>query len=325
MNPKQKIAFFGSDEIALPSLEALADSSNNWEICGVLTQPDRRSGRGRILQPNAIKRWAMDSHIPVMNPEKPGKVEAEWIKDLGVDLVLVMAYGHILKEDLLTVTPFGCFNLHASLLPKYRGASPIESAMAMGEMKTGVTLMQVIPEMDAGPIIDAETVIIDQGDTGPLLRAKIAKACVPLIKRNMGALLSDSFVPIDQNEKEATYCRKLSKIDGRLNFELSAKQLVSRNLAFSGWPGSYFLHFDQVLKVGKISEIDGYDHLQPGQRGWEDEHSLIIGTRKGAIAVEEIQKPGGKMLPISDFVRGYSIPKEIRFSSPEDQTELIRC
>ena len=197
--------------------------------------------------------------------------------------------------------------------------------MAMGEKKTGVTLMKVIPKMDAGPIIDAEKVVIDRGDTGPLLRTKIAQACVPLIKRNMMALLSASCNPINQNEMEATYCRKLSKIDGHLNFELSANQLVSRNLAFAGWPGSYFLHIDQVLKVGKISEIEGYDHLQPGQRGRGGEHSLIIGTRKGAIAVEKIQKPGGKMLPISDFLRGYSLPKEIKFSSPKDQSDLIRC
>ena len=178
MTPLKKIAFFGSDEIALPCLQALVDSSNNWEVSGILTQPDRRSGRGRKLQPNPIKRWAIDSHIPVMNPEKPGGEEVAWIKDMGIDLILVMAYGHILKENLLTVTRFGCFNLHASLLPKYRGASPIESAMAMGEKKTGVTLMKVIPKMDAGPIIDAEKVVIDQGDTGPLLRTKIAQACV---------------------------------------------------------------------------------------------------------------------------------------------------
>ena len=325
MSSKQKIAFFGSDEIALPCLQALVDSPSNYEICGVLTQPDRRSGRGRKLQPNPIKRWAMASDIPVMTPDKPGTGEVEWIKSLEVDLILVMAYGHILKEDLLTAAPFGCFNLHASLLPKYRGASPIESAIAMGEKKTGVTLMQVIPKMDAGPIIDTEAVIIDRGDRGPLLRAKIAQACVPLIKRNMDTLMSSSYNPIDQNEKEATYCRKLSKIDGHLNFELTAYQLVSRNLAFSSWPGSYFLHVDQVLKVGKITEIDGYDHLEPGQRGLADDHSLIIGTRRGAISVEEIQKPGGKMLPIGDFLHGYFLPKEIKFSSPEDQTELIRC
>ena len=136
MSSKQKIAFFGSDEIALPCLQALVDSPSNYEICGVLTQPDRRSGRGRKLQPNPIKRWAMASDIPVMTPDKPGTGEVEWIKSLEVDLILVMAYGHILKEDLLTAAPFGCFNLHASLLPKYRGASPIESAIAMGEKKT---------------------------------------------------------------------------------------------------------------------------------------------------------------------------------------------
>lgn len=321
---KRKIAFFGSDEIAIPCLNDLMQLSSDCEICGVLTQPDRRSGRGRKLLPNPIKKWALESNIPVKDPEKPGAEIVEWIEGLGTDLVLIMAYGHILKEALLKIAPCGCFNLHASLLPKYRGASPIESAIASGERKTGVTLMGVIPRMDAGPIIDAESVQIARGDTGADVRGKISQACIPLLNRNMDALLSGNARLSDQDEQAATYCRKLLKSDGRLNFHLSARDLIYRNRAFADWPGSYFFHEDKMLRVGKMAELQESVHLLPGQRLAENDNSLIIGTANGTIEILELQKPGGTMLPVGDFLRGYSLPREIIFLSPADQLDLIR-
>lgn len=325
MNPKQKIAFFGSDEIALPCLHALTDSSLNWQICGVLTQPDRRSGRGRSLRPNPIKNWAIQSNIPVMDPVKPGVEEAKWIRSLGAELVLVMAYGHILNNELLDVASSGCFNLHASILPKYRGASPIETAIAMGEEKTGVTLMEVIPRMDAGPVIDSEIVVIDEDDTGPQLRSKIADACYPLLSRNLSSLLSGDYKKNQQNEEEATYCRKLTKSDGCLDFNLTAEELACRSRAFSDWPGSFFLHEGSILRVGKMVRVSNYQKLKPGERRGGNQKSLIIGTGEGAVEILELQRPGAKMLPIQDFLRGYSLPNEIIFSSSRDQQELIRC
>ncbi len=324
MCTKQKIIFFGSDEIAIPCLNALREISQSLEICGVLTQPDRRSGRGRKLMPNPIKKWALEFGIPVMDPEKPGIAEAEWIEELGADLVLIMAYGHILKNDILNIAPQGCFNLHASLLPKYRGASPIETAVAMGEVQTGVTLMKVIPQMDAGPVIDSESVQIEVEDTGLGVRSKIAQACIPLLARNISGLLTGDYLSKNQNDADATYCRKLSKADGCLDFNLPARELLSRHRAFSGWPGSYFFHGDTVLRVGKISINKGLDQLQPGHRCKINQNTLIVGTATGAVEILELQKPGGTMLPIADFLRGYCLPKDIIFESPRDQASLIR-
>lgn len=323
MNKPVKIAFFGSDEIALPCLQAMSTCFDSIKISAVLTQPDRRSGRGRTLQSNPIKQWAVESSVPVRDPQKPGIEEVIWLNELGVDLILVMAYGHILRQALLDAAPLGCFNLHASLLPKYRGASPIETSIAMGEETTGVTLMQVIPQMDAGPIIDSESIYITSEDTGISARGKIAKACIPLINRSLPTLISKNFQKVEQVEKDATYCRKLNKADGRMDFSLSADELVCRSRAFAGWPGSYFLDGDTILRVGKMEKDLRDLNLKPGLRYEEVVDSLIIGTGSGAISISELQKPGGKMLPVSDFLRGYSLTSKITFSLPSESRKLV--
>lgn len=319
-----KIAFFGSDEISLPFLDAILNYCEDLEIVAVLTQPDRKSGRGRILYSNPIKKWARDLSIPVHDPSKPGIEQVEWLKEKSVDLIFVMAYGHILDKNFLNLAPLGCFNLHASLLPKYRGASPIETAIALGEGKTGVTLMEVIPRMDAGSIVDFQVVPILSSDTGLSLRQKIAQASVPLILRSLPVLLSGNCKLIDQKEEEASYCRKLKKDDGLLDFSLSAKELISRNRAFSGWPGSFFVDGKTVLKVGKMRINLTTGLLKVGQRDPEFLQSLIIGTGDGKVEIQELQKPGGKMLPASDFLRGYSIPENIIFISSKKSLPLLR-
>jgi methionyl-tRNA formyltransferase len=193
----------------------------------------------------------------------------------------------------------------------------------MGEETTGVTLMQVIPQMDAGPIIDSDSIYITSEDTGISARGKIAKACIPLINRSLPTLISRNFQKVEQVEKDATYCRKLNKADGRMDFSLSADELVCRNRAFAGWPGSYFLDGDTILRVGRMEKDSRDFNLKPGQRYEEDVDSLIIGTGSGAINISELQKPGGKMLPISDFLRGYSLPSKISFSLPSESRKLV--
>jgi len=323
VNKPKKIAFFGSDQIAIPVLNSLVSQAQSLEICGILTQPDRRSGRGNKLQSNPIKQWALQFNIPVRDPQKPGMEEVCWLKELGIEMVLIMAYGHILRDELLKVPRYGCFYLHASLLSKYRGASPVETVLAMGEQKTGVSLMHVVPRMDAGPVVDVEIVAIEESDQGATLRHKIAEACVPLMARNLSSILDGSVRVQVQSESEATYCRKLAKSDGRLNFNLTARELVLRNRAFAGWPGSYFEYENTILRVGRMVEIQS-DHLLCGQRDDSMGHALVIGTKEGAIEIMELQKPGGKMLPASDFLRGFVIPQKVIFSSPDDSPALIR-
>ena len=301
---KHRIAFFGSDEIALPFLESL--QASGVEVSAVLTQPDRRSGRGRILKPNPIKQWALESGVACRDPQKPSSEETEWLKSLEIELIIIMAYGHILKRDLLEAASLGSFNLHASLLPAYRGASPIETALASGESDTGVTLMRVVPRMDAGPIIDVETVPVSEEDTGVTLRGKIAFACVPLMERNLDALFEGRCLEKPQDETKATYCRKLTKNDGLMDFRVPARLLAHRIQAFRSWPGVSFPFGGLRIRVGKSSVEDL--SLEPGQVATLREGEFSIGTVQGALVVHELQKPGGRMLPAKDFLRGFPIP-----------------
>ena len=249
-NQIYRVAFFGSDEIAIPFLEYLHNECDFVRLSAVLTQPDRRSGRGRKMSENPIKSWASARSVPCRSPDKPTGVECNWLQEERIDSILVMAYGHILKNQFLNVAPAGCYNLHASLLPQYRGASPIETAIAMGENRSGVTLMRIIPRMDAGPIVDSESIAISSADTGPSLRLKLSQSCVPLIKRNIASLVQGIAEEFTQVEEESSYCRKLNKDDGNLNFSCTAQVLSNRIRAFQAWPGCSFFHDGQKFRIG---------------------------------------------------------------------------
>ena len=318
-----KIAFLGSDQIALPFLEFLHFECPFIEISGILTQPDRRSGRGRKMSPNPIKEWAEINSISSRSPQKLSDIECDWIKDLKVDLILVMAYGHILKKSFLSIPPIGCFNLHASLLPKFRGASPIESSIAMGENFTGVTLMRIIPKMDAGPILDFEKVEIDYEDTGASMRLKIASSCVPLIRRNIEGLLDGSIEEKSQDDEKATYCRKLNKQDGNLDFSAASLELVNRIRAFKTWPGCFFLIGDQKIRIGSAEFEKNNNFLDIGSTTFDEDGNFLIGTSEGVLVPKELQKSGGKMLRTIDFFRGFQIPDELKISSFEMEPLIL--
>ncbi len=309
MNPKiYQVAFLGSDEIALPLLQCFESLTPNCKLSAVLTQPDRPAGRGRKIQPNPIKSWAIEKKLPIAYPAKPGLQEIEWFKDLGIDLLLVMAYGHILKEEMLSSTRFGCFNLHASLLPAYRGASPIESALASGEAETGVTFMRVIRKMDAGPILDFEKVTIEKEEVGLSLRKKISLACIPLIERTLKKILSGNFGESTQNESSISYCRKLNKSDAILDFSMNTKSLDCRIRAFKGWPGSVFIHREISIRVGSTTPLYEDFSLEPGEVRQDSEGRLLVGTSDGNLRFDELQKPGGRMIRSEEFLRGYDLP-----------------
>lgn len=294
----------GSDPIALPMLQALVSThAEAVELVAVFTQPDRRKGRGMKTVANAIKQWAEAQGIPVLQPTKPDAETVTWFKAQGIALALVMAYGHILKRDLLATPPLGLVNFHASLLPKLRGASPIETAVATGESETGVTLMRVDPKMDAGPVLETERVAITAADTAPAMREKLAAACPALLARGLPKLLSGQVEWQAQDETAVTYCRMLTKEDAALDFNHSAAELAARVRGLTPWPGTAFLHEGQTIKIGK-AEVCGDESGTPG-RVIQQGNSLEIETRRGRLRCLELQRPGGKMLPVADFLRGY--------------------
>lgn len=319
--PLPRVVFYGSDAIALPSLDFLAgEGAASCELVGVLTQPDRPSGRGKKLRANPVKAWAAEKGLPVCEPEKPGEAEVKWAR--RADLALVMAYGHILSRSLLDAPACGTFNLHGSLLPAYRGASPAETALALGERETGVTLMRVVPRMDAGPLVDAEAVVIEPEADGPSLRADLAAACVPLLRRNLSDLLVGEAGETPQDEVSATYCRKLRKADGLLDFRAPAPVLARRVAAFRGWPGSRFVCGDVVVKVGNAQALEA-PALASGEVGEAEGFPLVVGAGRGALALLELQRPGGRMMPAADFLRGFPLSAGEVLPEQEDLTELL--
>jgi methionyl-tRNA formyltransferase len=224
-----KLVFLGSDPIALPLLEWLAgEGSSGAKIVAVFTQPDRPVGRGQKVTANAIKTWALAHGLPVHQPEKlTEEVRAELAR-YGADVALVMAYGHILRDEFIATPRLGTLNLHTSLLPKYRGASPIQTAIASGEPETGVTLMRIVKRLDAGPVADVERVTIGALDTAAEIETKLAAACVPLVARALPGLREGTLGFVPQEETAATFCRRLDKADGALDFTRPAAELAAR-------------------------------------------------------------------------------------------------
>jgi methionyl-tRNA formyltransferase len=314
---KRRLIFMGSDPIALPGLEFLTgDAAGEVDLVGVFTQPDRAVRRGKKVQANEIKQWAMSRGIAVTQPEKIGPAELDWLQEKGGELVLVMAYGHILRRALIDFPALGTYNLHASLLPKYRGAAPIQAAVASGDAVTGVTLMRMVRRLDAGPMVDQEVFEVERLETGQTAEVKMAAACVPLLRRNLGRLLDGKVSLTEQEEAESTYTRKLDKTDGGLDFSASAEVLARRINALYPWPGSFVDYQDQRVKIGRADwSMAAHGRMEPGTVISGDGDGLRVATGSGELSLLSLQRPGGRLLPVVEFLRGFPIPFGTRFPS----------
>ena len=305
----KKIAFMSSAPIALPVLDALFEQAvGKVVIAGIFTQPDRPHGRGRHLKPNAIKRWSIERKVPVLQPEPFHEAALEWVQANRIDVLLVMAYGHILRPALLESVPLGAVNLHASLLPAFRGASPIASALAAGATVTGVTLMQMTAEMDAGPIADSERCIIPNDADAETLGAALAQAAVPLVQRNLSKLLTGELEFKPQDEAHATYTRKLTKSDGRIDFNKPAVAIERRIRALHPWPGCFFNFQKKTIKIGRAEANETAHDAKPGQVLAHSADALVVAVGTGTLRLKSLQRPGGRLLPAADFLRGLPIP-----------------
>jgi methionyl-tRNA formyltransferase len=312
MLPPLKLAFLGSDGIALPLLEWLAGEGRALaEVVAVFTQPDRAVGRGQKITANAIKTWALARGLPVHQPEKLTEDVRGQLAALGVDLALVMAYGHILRDDFIATPRLGTLNLHASILPQYRGASPIQTAIANGERETGVTLMRIVRRLDAGPVADVERVPITPLDTAVEIEAKLSAACVPLLARTLPALRAGTLEFIEQNDADATFCRRLEKDDGALDFNAPAATVAARINGLFPWPACAVeiagvpVKFGQA-EPGKCHLIDDTS-LPAGTVIGADDEGCLIATGAGVLRVRRLQRPGGRMLAATEFLRGFPL------------------
>lgn len=298
-----KIVFMGSDAIALPALDWLTRSGLG-QVVAVFTQPDRAVGRGQKVQANAIKLWAQARGLPVLQPVKVGAAEQQQLAGYSPDLTLVMAYGHILKQDLIDTPRLGTLNLHTSILPKYRGASPIQTATACGDRETGVTLMKLVLQLDAGPVADVERVRIAPLDTAAEVESKLSQACVPLLARCLPAIATGTQVFTPQESTAATFCRRLDKADAVLDFSAPAAALASRINGLNPWPGCVVEINGQPVKLGLADAVSGDSGPAPGLVLGADPEGLLVAAGQGTLRVRKLQRPGGRMLPAGEFLRG---------------------
>ncbi len=303
-----RLVFMGSDAIAVPLLDWLAGEGARWAtVVGVFTQPDRPVGRGQRIVPNAIKTWALARNLPVHQPAKLGETERADLAACEADVALVMAYGHILKQAFIDTPRLGTLNLHASILPRYRGASPIQSAIAAGERETGVSLMRIVRQLDAGPVADVERVPIGPRDTALEVEARLAAACVPLVARGLPALAEGRLAFVEQDHAAATFCRRLRKEDGVLDFNAPAAALAARINGLFPWPSCQIELGGQAVKLGLADALPGEAAGRPGVVRGADHEGLLVGTGEGTLRLLRLQRPGGKMLPALEFLRGFPV------------------
>lgn len=295
-----RVVFMGSPDFALPSLRALAD---HYHVVGVVTQPDRASGRGRELKAPPVKLLAQELNIPVMQPQKLREPEAmAQLREWNPDLIVVAAFGQILKKDVLDLPKYGCINIHASLLPRWRGAAPINAAVLAGDVETGVTIMKMDVGLDTGDMLSMEKVRITPDDTAGSLFEALSTLGADLLIKTLPAYMDGKITPTPQPEEGATYAPMLKKEDGRLDFDQPAVELERRIRAMNPWPGAWFEWNGNVLKVGKgaVSEAKG---KEVGSRLIVDGRPAVR-CADGVLILEEVQPPGKKMMPGKAFLSG---------------------
>ncbi len=305
-----RIVFFGSDPIALPALEWISGPGHKQaQVVAVFTQPDKPVGRGQSIVPNGIKAWALARGLPVLQPDKLTEDARVLLAGFKADVSLVMAYGHILRDDFIATPRLGTLNLHASLLPKYRGASPIQTAIASGERETGVALMRIVRKLDAGPVADVERVPIDGLDTAAEVEAKLAAACPRLLSRNLGKFAEGLLAFTPQDDSQATFCRRLIKADGLLDFGAPASELAARVNGLFPWPTCSIVVGETPLKIGLADALDELGAAGAGTVLGADSSGILVACGRGILRLRRLQRPGGKMLAATEFARGFPIAK----------------
>jgi methionyl-tRNA formyltransferase len=304
MLPKSKIVFMGSPDFALHTLQALHE---NYSVVGVVTQPDRAAGRGRELKSPPVKTLAFELGIPVIQPEKLRQPEAmEQLRAWSPDVIVVAAFGQILKQDVLDLPPFGCINVHASLLPRWRGAAPINAAILHGDEETGISIMKMDAGLDTGPILSQRSVRIQPDETAGSLFETLSQLGADLLLEALPRYLAGEIEPRPQPEEGVTYAPMLKKEDGALDFSRPAEELERKVRAFNPWPGTYFEWGDNLLKVHKARTAIVFTYMfqQPGTRTIYDGLPAIYGGDNMLLVLEEVQPAGKKAMPGKAFLAG---------------------
>ena len=300
---QKRIVFMGSPAFAVPSLNALAERPDIGQVVGVFTQPDKRAGRGRKLTPCPVKVAADARGIPTYQPKSVRNSEAlEMLASFEADLVVVTAYGKILPSAILTAAPLGCINVHASILPRYRGASPITQAIIAGDAQTGVSIMQLDEGMDTGAVHSQRAIPIAPDDTCATMSIKLAELGAKLLLDTLPAILGGESEPQGQDDTLATHAPLLSKEDGRLDFSQPAAVLERRIRGYSPWPGAFTTFGEDRVLVAKATLADGSG--EPGVIIGTSKRGIQVACGQSALLLEEVRPAGRKLMPAAAWSSG---------------------
>lgn len=296
-----RVIFMGTPQFAAEALKSMLE--NNVNVVGVYTQPPQPVGRGYKIKKSVVHELAGTYRLPVFTPQTlKSKEEQDRMRTLNADIAVVAAYGLLLPEAVLNIPKRGCINIHGSLLPRWRGAAPIQYAVMHGDTETGITIMQMDKGMDTGDMLYKESVKITPETTSAGLFESLAQLGGKMIVKYLKN--PEAYPPEPQDEKLATHCPKIVKEKGLLDFHETAEALHRKLRALSPWPGCYFTHNNTTLKV-----LDATISGETGSPGEILDHSLTIACAKGSLRILRIQKPGGNPLSINEFLRGYPIKK----------------
>jgi len=303
-----RILFWGTPDFAVPSLRALAEEGH--DVVGVVTQPDRPSGRGRKLRVSAVKQVVLDEGYPVLTPERPrGESFMEGVRELAPDLSVVVAYGCILRREVLDLPPRGSINVHASLLPQLRGAAPINWAIVRGKKVTGVTVMRMVEEMDAGPILFQLEEPIGPHETASELTARLSEIGAQALVETLAMLQLGAIEEREQDYALATYAPKVNRATARVDWAVDAPAVANHVRGMDGVPGAWSLFGGEPVKLFRPEAQPGHpDGSLPGVVLRADpEGGLLVASGTGAVALGEVQPTGRRRMPASDWIRGRSV------------------
>lgn len=289
----------GSPDFAVPALKLLAEK---YTVAGVVTQPDRPAGRGRAMQAPAVKMTAMELGLPVLQPEKIRTPEVvQQLANWQPDVIIVAAFGQILRQDVLDLAPFGCVNIHASLLPRWRGAAPIQACILAGDMQTGISIMKLDAGVDTGPILSQRAIPIEADDTGGSLFEKLAMLGGELLMDTLPGYLSGEIKPQAQDAEHSTYAPMLKKEDGLLDLSQPGELLARKVRAFNPWPGTFILVNGTPLRILLAHSQAG--ETLPGKRSIV-EGKPAVSTLDGLLILDEVQPAGKRAMPGKAYLSG---------------------
>lgn len=320
-----RIVFMGTPDFSVPALEALAEAGH--KIIAVVTQPDKPKGRGREVQMTPVKIRALEYGIPVYQPQKVRDQSfIQALKGLEADVYVVIAFGQILPKAVLDIPKYGCINIHASLLPRYRGAAPIQWCVIDGEKETGVTTMMMDPGLDTGDMLEKTVIPIEEKETGGSLHDKLSRAGGALILSTLRKLEEGTLTPVHQSEEGTCYAKMLTKTLGDIDWNQSASAIERLIRGLNPWPSAYTHWKGKTIKIwaadvtegGDTAPADGAASKHPaGEIVYSDRHRLLVSTGDGLLSIRELQMEGKKRMDIEAFLRGYPIQAGERFTKKE--------